>query len=1297
MLSALAWSPSAGLPSARGGVVAAQDAVGATVVLGGATTDVPSFVASNPSWETTVTAANPLDSPLSAPGVGSLAGGGILLFGGKSDVAESAAISYDYNIDGNSLNEASLHTARYAMGDATDENLHIYAIGGHGGSNTIFSSVESYDPGSNKWTVEAPLPAALYSLSAVGDGAGHLFAFGGIASGGSTSAAVYRYTIATNTWDTVASLPTATSGSAAILGSDSKIYVLGGVTAGGTTVAVESYSETTNSWTAETALPAPVSGEAVSLDALGRIVIAGGFDATGAPTAAVYVSQQLNQPDAAPVITSTAPTIAYPGQAYSYQVFSTGNPQPTYSLLSAPAGMVVNAVTGLIAWTPTAAQAGNQSVTVQAANSLGTTLSTFSVSVTLSPPVIYGSAVPTAVANLPFSYTFSTAGTPAPTLSFVSAPAGMTITATSGNIFTPYSQGVVNWTPTYAQESSGGNSFVVQASNGSGTVTRTFSVKVAPQAPTGLTAIGTSTSTVGLSWSGSPDPSVVSYKVYKQGFIHSPRGSGGSYTYTLVATSTTNSATVGASGTYLVSAVNSVGVESARSNAASASVWTPASFPQSPFYLLSGGALWGGPLAVTVGQTVQISLIGAGNPAPTYSVVSGPPTVSIDPNTAVITYTPGINEIGLVNVTFQASNAAGSATQTIQFQVGTGLIVDLNTSTPYYTNPVAWSTPAWHGELAGGVGIASSGASIGDAVSSTLASMTVTLSGANTTSGDFLIGSGNNNITAGHYLPSTGQLIFSGTDTLANYLSALKSVVYNNASTLSGPGKPSQTITVAANDGLATSNTATATITISQAPVVRLNVNTINYSTLWQNAGAVPISGFGPTAGAGGFAAPIVADAEAANLQSMTVTIANPQAGDVLSATASGGVSVSAYNATTGQLVLSGNAPLSDYQSVLGTVQYNNTSGGPGVSVVTVTVTDTDGLLTSNTATATVNISTGGPVPSIVAGTYLFYDHSAYNNNTVGISPIASRDNTAIDPLKTPYLGGTSAASANLSGFTGGINGVMFDLTPSASAAHGSITASDLTLRVSGSTFNSAIWNTPSAWASAPAPSSLSVRAGGGAGGSDRVEITWSDGAIKNQWLEVTVAADSNTGLSAPYTFFFGNLVGDSGDSNTSANAIVGSADELDAQLFTGAGPNPVYTFYDFNKSKAVDANDLLAARGNPGSLRWIDVLPSAFAPIAGSAVFAPSIADSPTSSSSDIVTSALAAAALPASASVPSASVPMASLAPSAAFDEAVRARVFAAWGEPSQLALSTLDGLPDDESAADDVLLDSLFDDGL
>jgi hypothetical protein len=101
------------------------------------------------------------------------------------------------------------------------------------------------------------------------------------------------------------------------------------------------------------------------------------------------------------------------------------------------------------------------------------------------------------------------------------------------------------------------------------------------------------------------------------------------------------------------------------------------------------------------------------------------------------------------------------------------------------------------------------------------------------------------------------------------------------------------------------------------------------------------------------------------------------------------------------------------------------------------------------------------------------------------------------------------------------------------------------------------------------------------------------------------------------------------------AKAIVGPADEIDARLFTGAAPNPVYTIYDYNKSKAVDANDLLAARGNSGALRFIKVAPANFAPTAEPALapattsVTPSAAPAAGSSSTNsAVTSALATAA---------------------------------------------------------------------
>lgn len=679
VLAPLAWAASASLPTARGGAVAAQAANGATVVIGGPTSDVPTFAAANPSWQTIVSAAGPLEESRVSPGVGALAGGGILVFGGNAGGADNYAFKYDYT-SGNPGNAASLHTARYAMGYATDENHHVYAIGGKDGSGHALASVESYNPSTNQWTTIAALPKALAALSAVADGAGHVYAFGGLDSSGALSSTVYCYTISSNTWATVASLPTATDYSAAVRGSDGKLYVLGGATATGVTANVESYNASTNAWTVETSLPTPVRGEAVTVDSLGRIVVAGGYNADGSQTAAVYVSQQLNQPDAGPVITSTAPTTATAGVVYSYQALATVNPQPTYALLSAPAGMTVNASTGLISWTPTLAEAGSQSATLQVSNFAGSVTQNFNVSVALSPPVFSGgSSTPAAIVGQPFAYTVVASGTPAPTYSFVSAPAGATIDPVTG---------VINWTPTTAQEGVGGNTFTVAATNYSGTTTKTLTTAVAPVVPTGLTAQGSSLSTIALNWNASNDPSVVSYKVYSRVFHHDPKGSGGSYSYPLIASNvTTNSYTIaglnsGAGGTYLVSAVNSAGVESARSATASATSWVPASLPN--YVLLSSGAVWDLPVAVNAGQSVQVTLLGSGNPAPTYSVLSGPSTVSVDPNTGVVTYSPDPSEGGLIGITFQATNAAGSATETVQFQVNPQLL----------TPVVSWPTPA---------------------------------------------------------------------------------------------------------------------------------------------------------------------------------------------------------------------------------------------------------------------------------------------------------------------------------------------------------------------------------------------------------------------------------------------------------------------------------------------------------------------------------------------------------------------------------------------------------------------------
>jgi len=90
---------------------------------------------------------------------------------------------------------------------------------------------------------------------------------------------------------------------------------------------------------------------------------------------AVWVSQLTPS-----VITSTPVTTATAGKLYTYDVDATGIPASTYSLTTSPSGMTINSTTGVISWIPDAnTQLGSNSVTVQATNGIGTDTQSFSI------------------------------------------------------------------------------------------------------------------------------------------------------------------------------------------------------------------------------------------------------------------------------------------------------------------------------------------------------------------------------------------------------------------------------------------------------------------------------------------------------------------------------------------------------------------------------------------------------------------------------------------------------------------------------------------------------------------------------------------------------------------------------------------------------------------------------------------------------------------------------------------------------------------------------------------------------
>ena len=374
-------------------------------------------------------------------------------------------------------------------------------------------------------------------------------------------------------------------------------------------------------------------------------------------------------------------------------------------------------------------------------------------------------------------------------------------------------------------------------------------------------------------------------------------------------------------------------------------------------------------------------------------------------------------------------------------------------------------------------------------------------------------------------------------------------------------------------NALTPSNQPLLTITYIPAdspPVVQLNAPNANYETTWNNSGAVAIASSANAS---------VTDAESSTLNAMTITLASPQPGDVLSATPTGSVTVTAYNAGTGVLTLSGSDTLAHYQQVLGTVKYNNTTGSPNIAAETVSVVATDSLNSSTAAVATININVTSHGLVGLGGQAVLRQFEVQQERRRGRlpAPPTTRRSTPRRRPTCPAPGRpTSPTSVP---------------TPMASTASWSTWPRAARMAIS----TPATSRSASALTTRPACGPLPQRRrrfrcapAAGTGGGDRVELTWTDGSITEEFLEVTVHADPNTGLSAPYTFFYGSVIANTGTGDTGALAITSSTDENAARSHSGTAT--VTNIYDFNKDGFVNSSDENAARGNGATIKFIKI-----------------------------------------------------------------------------------------------------------
>ena len=164
-----------------------------------------------------------------------------------------------------------------------------------------------------------------------------------------------------------------------------------------------------------------------------------------------------------------------------------------------------------------------------------------------------------------------------------------------------------------------------------------------------------------------------------------------------------------------------------------------------------------------------------------------------------------------------------------------------------------------------------------------LTSATVTLTNPDTDDVLTFNGTPPAGITAFLYDPLTGILTLTGTASLAAYQTALQQITFNNTGT--NPSTETRIIDVVVNDGTAASNLAHAIIQVVQvnnAPVVDLDADnstvdgTSFRTTFTENGAPVPIADIDT----------LITDADSTTLASATITLTDPQAGDLLAAPA---------------------------------------------------------------------------------------------------------------------------------------------------------------------------------------------------------------------------------------------------------------------------------------------------------------------------------------------------------------------------------------------------------------------------
>jgi hypothetical protein len=358
-------------------------------------------------------------------------------------------------------------------------------------------------------------------------------------------------------------------------------------------------------------------------------------------------------------ITSAAAGTATAGQAFSFTVTTTGSPAPTLTRAGTlPSGITFTGNsngTATLAGTPAAGDSGSYPLTFTAKNSSGTTSQAFTLTVDQVPSFSSAAAV-TETAGTAFAFAVTTKGYPAPKLSSGSLPAGVSF-ADNGN-----GSGTLSGTTAV---NAGTYTVTVTAANAGGTASQgiTLTVKAAgtkEPVPT-FTSTAAATATAGQAFTftvttaGSPTTyatSVTHAGILPAGVSFSNDGNG---TATLTGTPTAAS---GGSYPVTFTASNSGGTTT---QMFVLTVSAAPAFTTVASATATDGSGFARVVKTTGAPTATLAESGA--------LPRGLTWTDNGNGTASLAGTPGVDQGGVYDLTFTASNTAGTTTQSFTLTV----------------------------------------------------------------------------------------------------------------------------------------------------------------------------------------------------------------------------------------------------------------------------------------------------------------------------------------------------------------------------------------------------------------------------------------------------------------------------------------------------------------------------------------------------------------------------------------------------------------------------------------------------